>query len=438
MLEKQGFVTRAFLVNLRVTNSPGENQLEEIEFNQLAKSGGMQVIGSVSFVIDHRKISPKYLIRKGQLSKLLLLLADQEIEVVVFNYDISASQQKNLEDFLNCKILDRTELILYIFAERARSFEGKLQVKLASLQHLSTRLIRVWTHLERQRGGVGLRAGPGEKQLELDRRIIKQSIFSISKKLDKIKTQRRLHRNLRKKSRLPTVAIVGYTNAGKSTLFNLLTNSKVQTLDLPFVTLDPTVRQIMVPKFGEIVLTDTVGFIRDLPHHLVEAFQATLEEVATADLLLHVIDISDEHSIQQRQNVLKVLEQINASHLPILEVYNKIDKNLDLSVQDLQFSQPGGSLIGNYGVKISALKQIGIEELMQQICSYLSPELVRLKLNLLPQHANIRVELQCLKALDKETIDPITGEFLLEINVSKLAWEKLCNKFIDLPKMIVT
>jgi len=248
----------------------------------------------------------------------------QKAEVVLFNHALSPSQERNLESELKCRVLDRTGLILDIFAQRARTHEGKLQVELAQLQHMSTRLVRGWTHLERQKGGIGLR-GPGETQLESDRRLLRARIKAISKRLDKVRKQRDQGRRARSRADIPTVSLVGYTNAGKSTLFNTLTLANVYVADQLFATLDPTLRRVSIPDFGPIVLADTVGFIRHLPHKLVEAFRATLEEAAQSDLLIHVIDCADEEREDNIAQVEVVLNEIGADAIPRLEIYNKID-----------------------------------------------------------------------------------------------------------------
>lgn len=428
MLHVKKIFGKALLINIRLFGYAYDYYLNELEFCELAKSSDISVVASFVYKLNQTYLNPKYLIGQGKLYNILNKAKEEAIDLVIFNYELSASQQKNLEEFLNCKVLDRTELILHIFAKRARTFEGKLQVELATLQHLSTRLVRVWTHLERQRGGVGLRGGPGEQQLEIDRRIIKTRIKSITKKLEKIQQQRHLHRSVRRKSRLLTVSLVGYTNSGKSTLFNRLTNANVTTLNMPFATLDLTVRSVLIPKVGQVILTDTVGFIRDLPHHLIAAFKATLEEIVYSDLLLHVIDFSDNESIERRQHVLKVLQQIGASQVPILEVYNKIDQNLDMLKDGFS---------NYYGVKISALYGLGIDELKDAISDALDLESMNFQLKLMPINANIRVEFKKLDAIKKEEIDLVSGQFKLEINITKQAWEILCNKYVDLPKMVI-
>ncbi|MEH6559483.1 MAG: ribosome rescue GTPase HflX [Oceanicoccus sp.] len=292
------------------------------EFEELVLSAGGD---PVAFVGGQRSSpTPRYFVGSGKLEEIRTQVLQQEAEVVLFNHALSPSQERNLESELKCRVLDRTGLILDIFAQRARTHEGKLQVELAQLQHMSTRLVRGWTHLERQKGGIGLR-GPGETQLESDRRLLRARIKAISKRLDKVRKQRDQGRRARSRADIPTVSLVGYTNAGKSTLFNSLTQSNVYVADQLFATLDPTLRRVSIPDFGPIVLADTVGFIRHLPHKLVEAFRATLEEAAQSDMLVHVIDCADDERADNISQVEVVLEEIGAESIPCLEIYNKID-----------------------------------------------------------------------------------------------------------------
>ena len=253
-----------------------------------------------------------------------------EIDLVIFSLELSPSQERNLEKALKCQVIDRTGLILDIFALRASSFEGKLQVELAQLRHLSTRLVRGWTHLERQKGGIGLR-GPGETQLETDKRLISIRIKNINKRLAKVHKQHDLGRKSRLKNELPMISLVGYTNAGKSTLFNRLTNANVYADDKLFATLDSTIRRVILPAAGEAVIADTVGFIRDLPHELVEAFKSTLEETRQANVLLHVVDASDANNRDKIEQVEGIIEQIDAQNIPSIIVMNKIDEIGDFS-----------------------------------------------------------------------------------------------------------
>jgi GTPase len=293
------------------------------EFRSLVTSLGAEIVAEM----DSRRDIPdsKYFIGQGKLVEIQNEILATKANVVMFNHDLTPTQERNLENFFGLPAFDRTQIILDIFAKRARSFEGKLQVELARLQHLSTRLVRGWTHLERQRGGIGLRGGPGETQLEVDRRILRNKVTSLKKRLAKLEKQRSQNRRARKRANIPTIALVGYTNAGKSTLFNKLTQSKADVADLAFTTLDPLLRRVYVPDFGTLIIVDTVGFVRDLPHELIEAFHATLEETKEADLLLHVIDASDPQKAIKIEVVEKVLEELGAGAIPKLQVFNKID-----------------------------------------------------------------------------------------------------------------
>lgn len=305
-------------MNLYSENEPEDPR----EFEELVLSAGGD---PVVFITGQRHTPhPKYFIGSGKLQELLHAIKASGAQLAIFNHNLSPSQERNLERELQCRVLDRTGLILDIFAQRARTHEGKLQVELAQLQHMTTRLIRGWTHLERQKGGIGLR-GPGETQLETDRRLLRGRIKSIDKRLEKVRRQRDQGRRSRRRAEIPTVSLVGYTNAGKSTLFNTLTESQVYAADQLFATLDPTMRRVELPEAGPIVLTDTVGFISHLPHKLVEAFRATLEEAASATLLLHVIDAAHEERHRNIERVNEVLEEIGAQELPTLLVYNKLD-----------------------------------------------------------------------------------------------------------------
>lgn len=312
----------AVLVSLDFGEAGYEESLEELR--QLASTAGLDVKATV----EGRRPKPDatFFVGSGKANEVATALLATESRIVVFNHDLTPSQQRNLERKLECRVVDRTGLILDIFAQRAQSFEGKMQVELAQLQHLSTRLVRGWTHLERQKGGIGMRGGPGETQIELDRRMIRDRVKSLKEKLDKLKRQRGLQRRARKRSQVMSVSLVGYTNAGKSTLFNRLTQSGVYAADKLFATLDTTSRKLFIPDGGPVVLSDTVGFIKHLPHALVDAFGATLEEAVQADLLLHVIDVSSDSREDQIKQVNKVLEEIGASEVPQVMVLNKIDR----------------------------------------------------------------------------------------------------------------
>ena len=311
----------AVLVSLDFGETDYVESLEELR--QLALTAGLDVRATVEG--KRPKPDATYFVGSGKAEEVAAALQATESRVVVFNHDLTPSQQRNLERKLECRVVDRTGLILDIFAQRAQSFEGKLQVELAQLEHLSTRLVRGWTHLERQKGGIGMRGGPGETQIELDRRMIRERVKSLKERLAKLKRQRGIQRRARRRSNVMSVSLVGYTNAGKSTLFNRLTQSGVYAADQLFATLDTTSRKMFVPGGGPVVLSDTVGFIKHLPHALVDAFGATLEEAVQADLLLHVIDVSGTSRDAQIEQVDRVLAEIGADQVPQLLVLNKID-----------------------------------------------------------------------------------------------------------------
>lgn len=321
MFERPQSGERAILVHISFSSHDGGEQLQE--FRELARSAGVDPVGVVTG--SRRLPEPKYLIGAAKAEEVQIQLQDLQADVVLVDHELSPAQERNLEKLLKCQVLDRTGLILDIFAQRASSHAGRLQVELAQLQHLSTRLVRGWTHLERQKGGIGLR-GPGETQLETDRRLIGVRIKQLKKRLEKVKNSRQQSRRSRQKARIPTVSLVGYTNAGKSTLFNRMTSAQVYEADQLFATLDPTLRRLALAGGESLILADTVGFIRQLPHDLVESFKSTLEETREASLLLHVVDASDPKYQDNIEQVNAVLKEIGAEDLPQLLVYNKIDK----------------------------------------------------------------------------------------------------------------
>lgn len=322
LFSRPGGGEAAVLVSVNFGDSDYEESLDELR--QLSTSAGLLIRGTV----EGRRTSPdaKLYIGSGKADELSQMMLACEADIAVFNHDLSPSQQRNLERLLNARVVDRTGLILDIFSQRAQSHEGKLQVELAQLEHLSTRLVRGWTHLERQKGGIGVRGGPGETQLELDRRMLRDKVKQLREKLLKLKAQRGMQRRARKRSKVMTVSLVGYTNAGKSTVFNRLTKADNYVADQLFATLDTTTHKIFIADCGSVVLSDTVGFIKHLPHALVEAFSATLEEAVQADLLLHIVDTASSNRDEQIAQVNKVLQEIGAAEVPQILVHNQIDR----------------------------------------------------------------------------------------------------------------
>lgn len=320
MLERPDGGERALLVSIDFGDADADERAEELRL--LATSAGAEVVAHVGG--RRARPDPATYIGGGKVEEIAALVAANDVDIVLFNHALSPAQQRNLERRLSRRVVDRTSLILDIFALRAKSSEGKLQVELAQLQHLATRLTRAWTHLERQRGGIGLR-GPGESQIETDRRLIGERVKLLKARLAKLGKQRHVQRRARKRGAVPTVSLVGYTNAGKSTLFNALTRAGSYAADQLFATLDTTSRRLYLPEVGQIVLSDTVGFIRELPHTLVAAFEATLEETVQADLLLHVVDSAAADRDAQMQEVNRVLQEVGAGEVPQIIVWNKID-----------------------------------------------------------------------------------------------------------------
>lgn len=382
----------AVLVHLNLSH--GQEPEDPREFEELVLSAG----GDPVAFITGKSISPnaKFFIGTGKLQELQAVVAANEAEVVIFNHTLSPSQERNLEKELQCRVLDRTGLILDIFAQRARTFEGKLQVELAQLRHMSTRLVRGWTHLERQKGGIGLR-GPGETQLETDRRLLRGRITMIEQRLEKVRSQREQGRRSRERSAIPTVSLVGYTNAGKSTLFNRVTDSNVYAENQLFATLDPTMRRVEMADIGAVIMADTVGFISHLPHKLVEAFRATLEEAANSTLLLHIIDAAADERLRNIEQVDVVLEDIGAAELPQLKVYNKIDLISDVAPR-IDRDDAGKPV----AVWLSAQSGIGCELLAEAIAELLGTEMLIAQLLLRPQDGRLRAALYEQQAIAQE------------------------------------
>jgi len=398
---------RAILVHASPEGLPDESEREE--FAELARSAGAIVMAEL--VSARRSPDPRYFIGKGKLEELRDLIGEHQAELVISSASLSPSQERNLERELKCRVLDRAGLILDIFAQRARSFEGKLQVELAQMRHLSTRLVRGWTHLERQKGGIGLR-GPGETQLETDRRLVGKRIRQLKERLDHVDARRTMNRRNRMRAEIPTVALVGYTNAGKSTLFNALTDAGVYVQDQLFATLDPTVRRMDLSDGGYVVLADTVGFVRDLPHELIAAFRSTLQEAREADLILHVIDASDPNRWQRVRQVNSVLRELEADQIPQIRVYNKIDK---LDRKPRMTSNRDGE---GRAVWLSAVSGEGLPMLRDAIAYRLRQKTLHRYLRLNPGQGRQRAKLFEMGAvLSEEALDD--GGWSLELKMAE-------------------
>jgi GTP-binding protein HflX len=383
------------------------------EFAALAASAGTLRVGQV--LASRARPDPKYFVGSGKAEEIRVCAEANEAELVLVDQTLTPSQERNLEKLTGRRVLDRNGLILDIFAQRARSFEGKLQVELAQLSHLATRLVRGWTHLERQKGGIGLR-GPGETQLETDRRLIAKRIRTLKARLTKLARQRDTSRHVRREVPVPTVALVGYTNAGKSTLFNALTGSATFVADQLFATLDPTVRKVKLAGVGEVVLADTVGFVRALPHELVAAFRSTLQEAREADLLLHVVDASDPLRDERIEQVREVLRSIGAGEIRELVVLNKID----LACEKPRIVQGADGVAAL--VSVSAVTGEGLPALREALAHAVRPNQVRRTLHLELQAAAIRSDLYRRNAVRTERqCEDGSWDLTVELDLTEVA-----------------
>ncbi|MFT7053821.1 MAG: GTP-binding protein HflX [Psychromonas sp.] len=405
---------KAVLVHIIFSDENKKEDLDELKL--LVSSAGVNTLETITG--PRKSPHARYFVGTGKAQEIADTVKTLGANVVVFNHALTPAQQRNLEALCECLVLDRTALILDIFAQRARTYEGKLQVELAQLRHLSTRLIRGWTHLERQKGGIGLR-GPGETQLETDRRLLRARISTIRSRLAKVEKQREQGRRARQRNEVPTLALVGYTNAGKSTLFNHITDAGVYAADQLFATLDPTLRKTEVVDVGSCILADTVGFIRHLPHDLVAAFKATLQETRDATLLLHIVDCSDPCYHDNIIAVQTVLDEIGAGEVPQLMIMNKID-----AVEGIQAHIDFDDLGKPAKVWLSAQTGAGVELLFESLTTLLSGHIRSLQLAIPANEGKLRALFHQLDCIEDESYAD-NGDCLLDIRLNAIEWQRL-------------
>ena len=412
MLDRPRSGERALLLHIGLHRPCFDDEIQE--FRALAESAGARVVGELQARRD--RPDPKYFVGSGKVEEIASLARETHAELILVNQPLRAGQERNLELALKTRVLDRNGLILDIFAQRARTFEGKLQVELAQHEHLASRLVRGWTHLERQKGGIGLR-GPGETQLETDRRLVSRRVRSLRDRLTRVERQREVSRKERQRADVPTVALVGYTNAGKTTLFNALAGADLVAKDQLFATLDPTVRRLDLGGGTEVLLVDTVGFVRDLPHELVAAFRATLTETREASLLLHVIDASDPHHEDRQRQVEGVLDDIGASEVPALRVYNKVDRAPPDFVRD----RDGAGITKHC---VSAITGEGLAALKDAVRERVAGARVAGELRLTPAQSRLRARLFDWHAVRAETVED-DGGYTLAVDLPAQRWRQL-------------
>ena len=415
MFERPRSGERCLLLHVGIGRPCQEDETEE--FSALARSAGAEIVGEIRARLP--RPNPGFFVGTGKVEEVAALARDAGAELILVNQALSPSQERNLEAQLKVRVLDRNGLILDIFAQRAASFDGKLQVELAQLEHLATRLVRGWSHLERQKGGIGLR-GPGETQLETDRRLLGKRIKRLKAGMERVVRRREVGRRERRRAGLATVAIVGYTNAGKTTMFNALSGARLEAKDQLFATLDPTIRRLSIGRGEQALLVDTVGFVRELPHELVAAFRATLTETREAALLLHVIDASDPHYEDRLRQVEDVLEQIGASDVDCIRVYNKLDRAGERERRELAAAESAK-------VGVSARTGEGLETLTDMIRTRLNGRPVRGQLKLGPEHSRARAKLFDWQAVRHEAPDA-AGGWTIDVELTARRWRELCRR----------